>query len=688
MHYGYGGVVMKKIIFLSNVLTYFLLIHVSYAETILSSSQNLGSAISRVSNVRLPTLRDFGMNLISNQGRADIAWLDLYWSSLNSNIPAILPAGAHWPDNRFVPNSNAYSKKDFIQFPIVTSFGRVISRPGFNTDYGFGIPYYGDVVPSFTHDDANFTFARVDGNEASAGSYVPIASVYAVYDTPNEGGATAGTNNQLALNVKTVTTPRDNGTFGNFVSEFYSKGYNYWGEMDVNKWSHTVEHGTNWVWDNIQEMYSAEPYYCDSKDSSLCFAEFMNEEDFYGVGPEAKASEYDPTVHGRQMFWLTTNHNINNNSSSALRWSPNLLVPAHKIITVINKNNKKEYMFTGVPTGYKGNSSWNIIGTVLGNTLTVTSLSSGKKIVPNSTHVFDNMLTDEIIITGQKSGVAGGVGVYNIKASHSSSGYVVRKSRNFSASDDSSHARFSSTGLREPIWTFNKGDTFADGTTTWTCLGLWQYDLGSVISVGGSNDPDKGYIERIGTILSEQTDYIYNAIFDMSKATFDPSVTHVFARMQKDMFLDLTADGTQAGQNNRLFGYGNGVGLEYKLSSSVNGGRADTVPFAISDTGNTHVSSLSIGNDSKKITDTRSIVFAENAEGGNPDHQISLRTSSSNAHLFADNIDFGKITTSISVPKSSHAPCHAGEEAQNSKYFYKCVASNQWKRIAWDKENW
>lgn len=118
MHYGYCGVKMKKY-FLLNVLTYFLLIHVSHAETILSSSQNLGSAISRVSNVRLPTLRDFGMNLISNQGRADIAWLDLYWSSLNSNIPAILPAGAHWPDNRFVPNSNAYSKKTLFSFQLL-----------------------------------------------------------------------------------------------------------------------------------------------------------------------------------------------------------------------------------------------------------------------------------------------------------------------------------------------------------------------------------------------------------------------------------------------------------------------------------------------------------------------------------------------------------------------------------------
>lgn len=244
------------------------------------------------------------------------------------------------------------------------------------------------------------------------------------------------------------------------------------------------------------------------------------------------------------------------------------------------------------------------------------------------------------------------------------------------------------SGASMPHWVFANEATVADGGVIWTCVGKFTADLGEVFGISGDNSPQTGWVARIGTLMSEDTDYIYNAIFDMSKAAFDPSVTHVFARMQKDMFLDLTADGTQAGQNNRLFGYGDGVGLEYRLSSSVNGARADTVPFAISDTGNTHISSLSIGNDSKKITDTRSIVFAENAEGGNPDHQMSLRASSSSAHLFADNMDLGKIITSVSVPKSSHAPCHAGEEAQDSKYFYKCVASNQWKRIAWDKENW
>ncbi|MFT9017124.1 hypothetical protein [Acetobacter malorum] len=515
-----------------------------------------------------PTLRDFGMHLAPNQGTPDLIWLQSKWQSLNGYTPAILPAGAHWPDNSQVPDSAAVNKANNKQFPVVMSLGRVTSRPGYNTPYGFGVPYYGDVVPSFTHDDADFTFARVDSHESGAGQFVPIVSVMAVYDTPHDGGSTGGTNNQLAMDVKTVTTEKDKGTYGNFVSEFYSKGYNYWGEMDVNKWSHTVGHGTNWLWDNIQELYSAEPYYCDPTDTSLCFAEYMNEEDMYGVGPEQAASAYDPSVHNRQMFWLSTNHNIKQETFPTLKWSANTVVPAHKIILVKNRHDNKEYMFSGKAIGYKNNGAWTITGTISGNTLTVTSLSPGKKIIPKSTVLWQNIMVDEVKVTAQVSGITGGAGRYILSATKNPNGFNIPGVTDFLASDGNSSARFTTTGKTEPKWTFSTGDTFFDNTTQWTCIGGWDYDLGAVISIGGANDPDKGYVERIGTLLEEHTDYIYNAAIDMSKAAFDPSVPYkVFSRLQKDMYFDLTADGTRSGQNNHLLGYDNASkALTYKVN--------------------------------------------------------------------------------------------------------------------------
>lgn len=503
----------------------------------------------------IPTARDYGMLLEPDQGGPDINWLDAHWSTFTRDTPIILPTGTHWPDNRYVPNSGSVSKRNSNQFPIVMALGGVESRPGYNTPYGYGVPYYGDVVPSFTHDDANFTFSRVDSNESSAGNYVRLGLFSMVYDTPFEGGSTGTSTNQASLESHVTTTPKMKGTVGNFVTTFDSKGYNYYGEMDVSKWSHTVNRGTNWVWDNIQEMYDAEPFYCDPSDASLCFAEYMNEEDMYGAGPEAKASAYDPTVHNRMMFWLTTNHNINYNDTQSDRWSASMLVPVHKIIFVKNSSNNHDYMFEGTHVGYVSNSSSSVTGTVSGNTLTVNSVSPGATITPGSTYINGNLLTDEVLIVSQVSGTPGGVGSYTISASQSASGYTTKTATTFYITTNKG-AKFSTTGATQPTWTFNTGDTFTDGTTSWTCIGPWQYDLGIVFAIGGANDPTNGFVERIGTVMSETTDWIYNAIIDMSKAAFDPSVPYnVFARLQKNMWIDFSASGTQDSQNNHLLGY-------------------------------------------------------------------------------------------------------------------------------------
>ncbi|WP_143217530.1 hypothetical protein [Acetobacter malorum] len=135
----------------------------------------------------LPTLRDFGMELIPNTGSQDINTLNSIWSSFNSYSPIILPAGAHWPDNAYVPILNPV---DSTSIPIVTSFGRLGGqRPGYNFDeYGIGVPYYGNGVPSFTHDDADFTFSRVDSGGIDAKSYVPLAIFESVIDTQSPFG--------------------------------------------------------------------------------------------------------------------------------------------------------------------------------------------------------------------------------------------------------------------------------------------------------------------------------------------------------------------------------------------------------------------------------------------------------------------------------------------------------------------
>ena len=142
-----------------------------------------------------------------------------------------------------------------------------------------------------------------------------------------------------------------------------------------------------------------------------------------------------------------------------------------------------------------------------------------------------------------------------------------------------SNAASGKSGSTAPTWVFTKGSTVVDSGVTWYCVGPFTYDIGALIKISGGNNPDTGYVERIGTVMEETNDYIYNSIFDMSIAKFDPSVPYnVFARLQKDMWLDLTADGTQAGQNNHLFGYkSSSSALTYKVKGSD--------VFSISDTG-------------------------------------------------------------------------------------------------------
>ncbi|WP_349934908.1 hypothetical protein [Acetobacter sp. A11-2] len=118
------------------------------------------------------------------------------------------------------------------------------------------------------------------------------------------------------------------------------------------------------------------------------------------------------------------------------------------------------------------------------------------------------------------------------------------------------------TGAAQPDWPFDGKSRVQDGSITWNSLGKYHFDVGSVIGVGGPTDT------RVGTLMYESGSQIYNAVIDMSRASFVDNITHVFARMSPDMYIDMSSDGTLSGNNLHLLGYDS---KEKSLSYKVDG---------------------------------------------------------------------------------------------------------------------
>ncbi|OAG75117.1 hypothetical protein Amal_03718 [Acetobacter malorum] len=247
-----------------------------------------------------------------------------------------------------------------------------------------------------------------------------------------------------------------------------------------------------------------------------------------------------------------------------------------------------------------------------------------------------------------------------------------------SPSDDTS-------GSSTPAWVFNDGATIPDGNLIWTCIGKFHSDIGVVFGISGDNSPSTGWVSRIGTLMAESDDYIYNSIFDMSKAAFDPAVPYkIFSRLQKDMYLDLTADGTQAGQNNHLLGYSSdGSGLSYILGPNANGTSSASKPFTITDDGVTHISGLKVGDDAFDFSSGRQIVKAETIDGsGVLPNSLSLRYAYPDVHIFVDNSDFGAIQRKDSMSKSAILAISSPQEGRliydtddHTEVQYRCPAN-------------
>lgn len=109
------------------------------------------------------------------------------------------------------------------------------------------------------------------------------------------------------------------------------------------------------------------------------------------------------------------------------------------------------------------------------------------------------------------------------------------------------------TGSTEPTFTFNETTPVNDGTVKWLFQGEKAFQIGCLYCSGYDKSTADDNIE-VGTLLASYLS-IYNAGIDLSQLTYKTDI-HAVLRTGTNSYLDLSADGTSAGQNNHLLGYG------------------------------------------------------------------------------------------------------------------------------------
>jgi hypothetical protein len=159
---------------------------------------------------------------------------------------------------------------------------------------------------------------------------------------------------------------------------------------------------------------------------------------------------------------------------------------------------------------------------------------------------------------------------------------------------------------------------------------VWTYEQPAAVEYGRGVWLDSGYGgDERGTTISFGTGFatnarFQNAVIDFSEATLAPGTTAAI-RIAANQPIDLSGNGTAAGQNQHVLQYSNAADA---LTYTIKGGLA----LSIADTG---LASFP-----------------------------------------------GQIQAPLATPKSSSSPCVTGTRTADTDYEYVCVATNTWKRAA------
>lgn len=169
------------------------------------------------------------------------------------------------------------------------------------------------------------------------------------------------------------------------------------------------------------------------------------------------------------------------------------------------------------------------------------------------------------------------------------------------------------TGDTIPKFSFNESKaTVADGTQKWVFVGKKTFQIGRVFGLGSSDNSI-----QFGTLMSPGGSTFYNAGLDFSQANYTSDIPVVF-RTHANTYFDMSADGTKAGQNNHLLGYGHTGGIGWDTLEYVVNGNST---FHVEDSGNIGVTHTTVSAAGTTVDDATSatgqIIQIANASADN-----------------------------------------------------------------------
>ncbi|MFT8464660.1 hypothetical protein [Acetobacter persici] len=561
-------------------------------------------------------LKNFGLSLDNSQ--SDKENMETVLNSLGENAVVYIPKGSNWdgllPDNPQKKLTYIWGARQTGDYPPIPGDGdtSVMLSNGVSIEYQ-------NKKTSFTYPFTSFYWNK---NQNFTG---PWSSNYQQYASGL---------------FRAISGPTSTGNTSPIQATLSSYGNNPSGSYDVGLSLNAQKYGQNSMWGLVIDLNDFSPK------SAGAFASW-NEYDLWAYGQDIKdwSPDYGNPQGGHRSLFYVNGHYL-----SPGGWSANKQITVsgtgqddlpEPVVIGVTASDGTDYVWYATQSGTTGSQEpvfpvpAKILGSISGDTLTVTKVSSGSLSVGDS--ITGASPVNVVHIVSQLSGTTGGTGTYKLDSNTESA------------------------AANEPMYSV---PVVKDGTVAWQ----FGQEKASTISSGMFWTGDA--FDFISAIASDTK--ITQAVLDTSVAQFGQDADVI--RMAPGQRLDFSAQGTLATANRHTLSYeASDSALEYKVGGQPVVKVEDDHTFTVND-GN-----LFINNGNSLVLQNK---------GGYTNVFLYVDSEGNLTYLGGIGTFKGSIVNTTAAPSSSQASCKAGQFADDASYHYACIADNRWKRVGWNSDSW